>query len=429
VLIEFRVENHRSIGSEQVLGLQATTRETADSVSRLVAGLTEQLLPAVALYGANASGKTNVLRALEFMSDAVTTSYRRWDPEEGVPREAFAWGKMQKEPSTFEAHFVIDGIRHEYGFVADDLRFLEEWLFVYPNGRKQAWFERDGDEFKFSENFRGENATVKEVTRPNALFLSTAAQLQHKQLLPIFHWFRRILSFDILTVGRARNAVVAYRGLPPTLPYWLRRSSEAALSVDEERDEKAAKFRQLLRQADVGILDFRIEPAAAVWSGDENESVAQPIRDVEFLHKSSAHEAWLPLDQESDGTRTLVSLAPGIIDALRLGSVLLVDELESSLHPLLAMKLIQLFNDPKTNPKNAQIIFTTHDTNLLGNVAGDALLRRDQIWLTEKNDEGATTLYPLADYKPRKAENLERGYLQGRYGAIPFLGPLLPEER
>jgi predicted ATPase len=417
VLIEFRVENHRSIASEQVLGLQAATHESTEPVSRSV-GSSEKLLPVIALYGANASGKTNVLRALDFMSDVVTMSYRLWDPEDGVPREPFAWGRMQKNPSTFEAHFFIDGIRYEYGFVADDRRFLEEWLFAYPNGRKQAWFERDVDDFKFSENLRGENSTAREVTRPNALFLSTAAQLKHGQLQPIFYWFRSIRSLNIQSVRPSADRA------SPALA-WLKKANRS--TANGKTDDRVERFRQLLRHADVGILDFRVDPTR-LWLGDDEDAPA-PSSAIKFLHKSKRQDAWLSLDKESGGTQTLVQLAPGIIDALRRGSVLLVDELESNLHPLLAMKLIQLFNDPKTNPKNAQIIFTTHDTNLLGNVAGDALLRRDQVWLTEKNDEGATSLYPLADYKPRKAENLERGYLQGRYGAIPFLGPLVPEER
>jgi len=137
----------------------------------------------------------------------------------------------------------------------------------------------------------------------------------------------------------------------------------------------------------------------------------------------------MPLKEESHGTRTLFDIAWPLLQVIQDGAVLVVDELERSLHPALARKIVQLFNDPATNPKNAQIIFTTHDTNLLGTTVGEPALRRDQVWLTEKDDEGATVLYPLTDYKPRKAENIERGYLQGRYGAIPFLGDLSLTEK
>ena len=134
----------------------------------------------------------------------------------------------------------------------------------------------------------------------------------------------------------------------------------------------------------------------------------------------------MPVEEESNGTLTLFKLAPSVLDALWTGGVLVVDELEASLHPLLGLHIVRQFNDPKLNPKNAQLLFTTHDTNLLGTTLGDPPLRRDQIWLTEKDHDGASRIYPLTDYKPRKAENLERGYLQGRYGAIPFLGELPP---
>jgi len=145
-------------------------------------------------------------------------------------------------------------------------------------------------------------------------------------------------------------------------------------------------------------------------------------------HQSNFDDAWLPLRKESHGTRMLFSIAVPILECLEKGGVLLVDELERSLHPSIARQIIYQFNDQKANPKNAQIIFTTHDTNLLGTTVGEPALRRDQVWLTEKDAEGATVLYPLTDYKPRKAENLERGYLQGRYGAIPFLGDFLVAE-
>jgi AAA15 family ATPase/GTPase len=168
----------------------------------------------------------------------------------------------------------------------------------------------------------------------------------------------------------------------------------------------------LLQVADIGIVDLRAE---------KNETDNTVRHSIYLKHKSEFENAWLPLREESHGTRTFFNIALPMLQAFQEGGVLLVDELERSLHPSLARQIIRQFNDPSANPKNAQIIFTTHDTNLLGTTLGEAALRRDQVWLTEKDGEGATVLYPLTDYKPRKAENLERGYLQGRYGAIPFL--------
>lgn len=182
-----------------------------------------------------------------------------------------------------------------------------------------------------------------------------------------------------------------------------------------EDDELNARLRDLLKAADLGILDFK-------YSSEPGQGKRDSLF---FLHDSVDADAWLPLRSESEGTRALLELAPPVINALALGGLLFIDELERSIHPALAMHIIRQFTSPTTNPKHAQLLFTTHDTNLLGTATGSPTLARDQVWLTEKNQTGAAVIYPLTDYKPRKHENLERGYLQGRYGAIPFLGPLV----
>ena len=193
MLIEFRVENHRSLRDEQVLTMEAgRVGDDDDPRPRRVSGYAESLLPVAVLYGANASGKSNVLTALAFMRDAVILSHRSWTPDGGVPRDRFAWGPKRDEPSLFEVSFLLEGVRYQYGFVASDDRFLEEWLHAWPNGKKQVWFEREDDAFKFGEHLRGENKLIGGFTRDNALFLSAAAQLKHPQLTPIFSWFRAL---------------------------------------------------------------------------------------------------------------------------------------------------------------------------------------------------------------------------------------------
>jgi AAA15 family ATPase/GTPase len=183
-------------------------------------------------------------------------------------------------------------------------------------------------------------------------------------------------------------------------------------------------MRELLEAADVGIADFRVEGAPTA-RGKKGE----PKRVVMYHEVGGDDEARLDLERESAGTRAIFNLGPALIDVLRRGGVLVVDELEASLHPLLAMEVVKQFNDPRSNPQNAQLVFTTHDTALLGILVKPAPLRRDQVWLTEKDPHGATRLYPLTDYKALKAENIERGYVQGRYGAIPFLGALTTWEK
>jgi hypothetical protein len=410
MLIEFRAENHRSLRDDQGLTFEAGTVDGDETRIRALGDL--RLLPVAGIYGANASGKSNVLAALHFMREAVSQSYRLWTPDGGVPRDPFAWGEPRHAPSIYQATLLLDGVKHEYGFVVDDERVVEEWLHAWPNARKQTWFERDGGDFKFGEHLKGENRATAALTRSNSLFLSVAAQNNHAQLETIFRWFRNI-SAEGVREDHTRQLVEG-----PA--QWLTFSQRFP---EDDRDERLALFKEMLRAADVGIVDFR------VTSDDGGPPVRGRRKRTQLLHKSSSADAWLPLEEESGGTQRLFRVGPLVINAIATGGVLLVDELDGALHPLLATEIIRAFHDPKKNKKNAQLIFTTHDTNLIGTLIGEPPLRRDQVWLTEKDDEGATRLFPLTDFKPRKSENLERGYLQGRYGAVPVLGELTAAEK
>jgi predicted ATPase len=417
MLIEFRVENHRSIRDEQVLSMEAGRVGTdADQRPRCVPGCSDKLLPVVGIYGANASGKSNVLSAMAFMKEAVTLSLRYWAPEDGVPRDPFAWGEAKSVPSKYEVTMVIDGVKYQYGFVADEKMFLEEWIFAWPNGKKQTWLEREGSDFKFGDNLRGENKIIEDITRDNALFLSAAAQLKHPQLSPIFFWFSSMETMNIIT----RRPSISNSYSDSAVAYMLQEANEGRQQTlfekGDHEDSLLERFKALLRTADIGIVDVRVLRREA-----GTHIRGRPWR-FELKHQSDSDDAWLPLEEESRGTRTLFRLALPILQALLNGTIIVVDELEASMHPNLAELIVRQFNDPAINKRNAQLIFTTHDTNLLGTLTGEPALRRDQVWLTEKDSCGATVLYPLTDFKPRNDENIERGYVQGRYGAIPFLG-------
>jgi hypothetical protein len=442
MLIEFRAQNHRSMRDEQVLTMEAgRVGDPDDDRPRVIAGLGVRLLSVAALYGANASGKSNVLSAFGFMRDAIVDSHSSWPPQGGVPRDAFAWGDGPDAPSIFEATVLVGGVRHQYGFVVDQTRVREEWLFAWPRGRRQTWFEREGDHFTFGINLKGENRVIEQVTRPNALFLSTAAQHQHEQLLPLHGWFREVRTIrvegyrerysDAMPASAAAAMFAALAAASAASPNGMIRLFDLIPRPGDEGrvlDElaslegvAASRVRSLLRAADMGIAEFRVESP----QGETRRDKPGAGKRVSLRHEiGTAGEGWMALERESAGTRAILRLAPAVVDVLHRGGVLLIDELEASLHPILAMEILKLFNDPRTNANNAQLVCTTHDTALLGTMAGPTSLRRDQIWLTEKDDEGATRLYPVTDFKPRKAENLERGYLQGRYGAIPFLGNL-----
>lgn len=420
MLIQFRVENHRSIKDEKLLSLVAESADRSDDVGLIrPAGIGEALLPAVALYGANASGKTNVLLALAFMRMVVGASYRSWEPGGGVPREPFAFAADEDRPSLYEVDIVLDGVRYQYGFTVDSRRILEEWLYAWPNKRRQLWFSRAGDEFTFGRSLHGENAKIRELTRVNSLFLSTAAQNNHAQLLPIHRWFQRIALHG--------------RGVLPLggRTFWL--SSGALYRIFDDipdgqdvGDSLQADTEPVVRwlgMADTGIIGMRVKVDA---SNGHAARTSRTTPRIELQHQADDPErGWLPLEAESAGTVALLDLAARVIPVLLTRGILIVDELEASLHPMVAGRILRMFCDPAQNPRGAQIIFTTHDTNLLGNTLGYTPLRRDQVWLTEKDEHGATDLYSLTDFHPRKPENLERGYLQGRYGAIPFLDDLM----
>jgi hypothetical protein len=389
MLLRFRFSNFRSFRDEQELSMVAGSLGDQAGAVRRPAGVDDGVLPVAAMYGANASGKTNVILAFEFMRDAVKDSQARWAPDKAIELESSA-GALGS-PTTFSADFLLSGVRYQYGFSLCTEAVLEEWMYAYPLGKRQTWFARDRDKpITFSAKMQGDNRTIERLTRPNSLFLSAAAQNNHEALSPIYKWFSGVLWFLVggrsMTVERAR-----------------------ALYGDSELRQRSAR---LLSLADLGITDLSILEGVP----DATRGLLVPFK-VLFLHRIGHETVPFTPKQESMGTIAFLSVLDPVIRALSSGGVVCVDELDQSLHPLLAIELIRQFTNVKSNPHNAQLIFNTHDTNLLS--AG--VLRRDQIWFTEKAQDGASKLYPLTDFKPRKQENLENGYLQGRYGAIPFL--------
>jgi AAA15 family ATPase/GTPase len=410
MLLRFRFSNFRSFRDEQELSLIAGPFTDLPEVVRHPAGIKEGVLPGAAIYGANASGKTNVIKAISFMASAVSLSHRGWSPDGPIPREPFITNEESKlEPSEFEADFLLAGVRHQYGFRIDSQFVLEEWLYVYPKGKKQTWFHRArGTAIVFSNKMPGENRTIENLTRQNSLFLSAAAQNAHEALLPIFTW----LSGMLFVIGNR----TAYRQHTAGLCSKLDYMNEIA---------------RLVSNADLGIAKMSVEDAEYPEKTKElieavanilklpKEAAAETHQVIRLLHRLGNTTVPFNLDQESDGTLAYLALLGPAVEALKKGAPLLIDELDASLHPLLAIQLIRLFNTPSSNPKGAQLIFNTHDTNLLSS----GVLRRDQIWFTEKGNDATSHLYPLSDFKPRRQENLQNGYLQGRYGAIPFINP------
>ncbi len=405
MLFRFRTRNFRSIRDEVELTLVASNLSDLPESVIETPFAERGALRAAAIYGPNASGKSNLLLAMKFLSTAIETSQRSW-PTEGVPRERFLLDEESAlKASLFEADIAINDVRYVYGFEVDSERVISEWLHAYPTARRRMLFEREGEVFSFGKHLGGENNTIKSLTRANSLFLSAAAQNNHEQLLPIYQWFSSAWSF---VIGNRQDL-----------------TATTAQTASEDRFRKS--MSRLVTAADLGIESFetpdeskRDRAKRIAFSWLEGKTPEIPVgKTVSFVHRGAnkAPSISLPLTAESDGTLAYFGLLGPVLTTLSTGGLLFIDEITSSLHPMLAMEIVRLFNSPAENPKGAQLLFTTHDTSLLDG----QILRRDQVWLTEKDESGGTHLYPLTEFKPRRGENIRSGYLQGRYGAVPLV--------
>lgn len=411
MLLRFRFANVLSFREEQDLSFAAASIAGTEGAVVSSPVTKHGVLPVIGIYGANASGKTNVIRALAFMYSAVENSYRRWKPDGGIPRRPFQLSNTaRQEASSFAADFMLHGIRHEYGFVVDSNVVQQEWLYVYPNGKRQAWFVRkQGAAMIFSSKMQGENRAIEALTRPNSLFLSTAVQNNHEALTPIYQWFcgqLKYISADRSEFSQHTATLCAEDAFRSVISRILAQADLGIAGINITKKQMREEFKSALR-AFLTALDIR--------ESDASDNPEPSDLSVEFLHLSEGEPVVFPIGQESHGTTAFLTLIGPILEALRDGGVIAVDELDAHLHPLLALRIIELFTNSDYNRNGAQLIFTTHDTNLF------KALRRDQIWFTEKKSDGSSTLYPLTDFRPRRDENLQSGYLQGRYGAVPFI--------
>ena len=414
MLIEFRVKNFRSLRDEQVLSLVAAKDDSLSDTNTLTTGLkaVPRVLPSAVIYGANACGKSNIIKALQYMRAVILESATIIQPGQTFSVQPFRLNPAsEKEPTEFEVTFVLEHVRYQYGFALTSQRIVSEYLLVYKSFKPQQWFERHYDAEKgkdvydFGTGLKGPKSLWEGATRPNALFLSMAVQLNSEDLRPVFDWFVR----DLVIFNETAR-------LNPQISIQLLKQNEGKKQICD-----------FLSAADISISDIEVVtnkvPGQSVHfdlDAGKTELRAEEIEEnrLRFTHVTSQGKAVFEFDDESNGTRLLVFLAGPILSILAKGQTLVIDELDTSLHTLLVRELIQMFHRPEINRRGAQLIFTTHDTSLLD--APD-LFRRDQIWLVEKDINQSSTLVALAEFSPRKNEALEKGYLIGRYGGIPFL--------
>ena len=404
MLIRFEVANFRSVLDPVELSMVAVDRDRVEA--RPAPNLGESLLPVAAIYGPNASGKSNVIAALSWLQSAVFTSLRFWDGE--VPVEPFAFGDGPDRTSEFTVEYLVDGVRFEYVVEADKRAVRYEGLFHYPEKKRRRIFEREGEELVLQRGL-GNLSGTRELLTPHTLALSIARRFDE----PLVSKFaRRMLSAQSLGL-RSLPRIFA-SGPTRSTRWWFSDRERPAGAGPDDADRKQALA--LLQLADLGIDDVLVEEEVSLAGPDGGGIRAERLVRERFVHRTAAGSAPLDLNQESEGTRTWYQLLGPLLHALSDGSLLLFDELDASLHPTLSAELIRLFHDPATNPRGAQLVFTSHDTSLLNH------LNRDEVWLTEKSGDGATRLGALSDFageRVRKSQNLERAHLHGRFGALP----------
>ncbi len=417
MLVEFSVANYRSFRNRVTLSLVASSEKDhpgnafpAGSPSRL------RLLRAVGIYGANASGKSNLIKALNFVRSFVLQSARKSGYRGDITVVPFRLDAVSAaQPSEFEVVFIHRGERYHYGFSTSAEAVHAEWLTA-ARRKPRLLFRRDpSGSFEFGPSWRGDGRRIAAVTPPSALFLSVAAQFANPTVQPVFEWFESVFR------GISDNPEIG---------------GEAQFTIESIRkdDDFARRVTQFLSVADLAIDGISVR-AVPLRESQRWERLPEEVRqhvlsripedkrgeaeivNVETLHRTG-EDTGVTFDlaeDESGGTNRLFALAGPWLHTLDKGLVLFLDELDTKLHPLLTRSLVNLVH---RSAADAQVIFTTHDSSLMDS----SLFRRDQIWFAEKDQEGSTDLFSLWDYKARKDENYRGGYLRGRYGAVPFIG-------
>jgi len=419
MLVNFQVENFKSFKDWTEFSMEATKlKNLIESNTFDINNIS--LLKSAVVYGANASGKSSLVDAMNKLKNIVKNSL---DKTRQYKSQPFLLNSETEEKETFfEIQFIIDEIIYRYGFeIATDAKILKEWLYqkkLQPRAKEVRLFERENQNITLGNLFK-EGRLLIDKTREDALFLSVVAQFNGEISEKIFKWFDK---FNILSS--------------------IESDKFQFYSFDKLEDNKfKEKIVNFIKSADVGIYDILKKKISFDELLQENSNLEKlpnfiiedikknGLSSIETVHmqydKTNSFNKFksFPLGLESDGTQKLLALTAPIIETLQNGEILVIDELDNSLHTELIEAIIKLFNSKETNPNSAQLIFTTHDTNLLN----QELFRRDQIWFTQKEIYGASELYSLVEYGKGKTRDdlvLEKNYLSGKFGAVPYIESL-----
>ena len=408
MLIQFSFENYKSFRDSVTLSMLASSgKENPENVFETSAG---KLLKSVAVFGSNASGKSNLIKAMAAAIMIVrTTSVRQLD--EPIPFvDRFLFDPEGKKDTSFEFDFIANGKRYIYGFSCDGNTISEEHLLAYKTQKPTTIFKRIEESYQFTDSkYKQELAVLVPRNTPNKLFLATATTWNATATREAFLWFSRFID-----VYEPSNPIPMFN------------------SYESDKDGGLKEFtKRLLKESDINITDYSIESQKVESSGIAGfgaglkhavplEQKAYKINATHLVGNGEEKRTFmLPLQDESKGTQNLFFLSPQLKNAFDNGYVFCVDELDASLHPALLLYLVGLFNSEETNPRNAQLIITTHTTELLST----HYMRRDQIYFIDKdNDTAVSELYSLDEYSVRTREDVRKSYLNGKFGAVPNIG-------
>jgi AAA15 family ATPase/GTPase len=435
MLLQFSMSNYRCFKEEIKLSMIASNYDKSTREAENVVYLPEfdlRLLKSAVVYGANASGKTKLIEGMAFMKYFILQSSKESQIKDQIPVDPFRLSEATEDaPSVFEMIFIHRDTMYRYGFEADRKQIHAEWLFHKPGTKEVELFYREGQHFELNDRkFKVKDLIDRDRIRANALLLSVAANWNDKLAEQILEWFHRFNTISGLKEeGYEGYSIDRFQQSAANKQAMLNMLKEAGLGIDDI----------LIKKLDMDNLpkDMPDEVKSFLRQQKAEKEDAEFFSDLITVHKKYGEDKGMATgkvpfsmnEEESSGTRKFFALTGPVLETLQKGEILVADELANKLHPNLTCKLIEIFNSPSKNPHNAQLIFNTHDTNLLGS----GLFRRDQIWFTEKDRYGAATLYSLNDFKSsdvRKGESYERNYIKGKYGAIPFLGDfehLFPE--
>lgn len=413
MLVSFAVENWTCFRDRQEFSMETIGRVPDEFAFNTGVSRYPRLNRVAAVFGPNGSGKSSFVDALKFMQRFVVDSAKNTQAGEFIEVQPFFFDiRSIAKPTSMEIVFIEDGVGYEFGFSADTERIWREWVFVRPpGGRVQRWYSRAWDseseeyDWAFGSSLRGSREMWRRATRPDALYVSTAVQLNSESLLPIVNWFQKL-------------AIIGTNGLAPNF----------TMIQLQQHQAFRGRLIEFMNQADIAMADIRVreeEIDLEALARNLPPGLMDRIRDADnpkalvpefgLPQKGTGAVFYLDLDQQSDGTQRLFSFAGPWLDIVDKRRVVVVDELDRSLHPHLVRFLIQYINRPgREAERGAQLIATVHETTLL-----EDALDRNQVWLSEKDADQAAALTALSEYKPRKNESLVRGYLGGRYGAIP----------